>query len=137
VARDCIGTRFPTLAAGERQPRSVPETVWRRFGESAHGRASGASSPLRVEAASELVVDGDDAGDDQSGDGEHALARSASDDESAGDNEGDNGDEDDNDQGDDNHTCSADELVHGAVVQEAELELAHGQAVFESIELGE
>ena len=42
---------------------------------------------------------------------------------------GDNDDEDDNDQGDDNHTCSVDNLVPGAVVQEAEIELEHGQAI--------
>jgi hypothetical protein len=32
---------------------------------------------------------------------------------------------------------SADDLVQGAVVQEAELELEHGEAVFEEIELAE
>ena len=36
---------------------------------------------------------------------------------------------------DDHHACSRDNLVPGAVVQEAELELEHGQAVFEEIEL--
>lgn len=62
----------------------------------------------------------DQGDDDGQGDGsQHAVAKSGS----------------DHGSGDDNHACSVDNLVHGAVVQEAELELEHGQAVFEEIEL--
>ena len=80
---------------------------------------------------------GDDVGDDdqgeevddhQSGDDEQVADKSAADDETGDD-------EDNNDEGDDNHACSVDNLVAGAVVQEADLELEHGQAVFEEIEL--
>jgi hypothetical protein len=86
--------------------------------------------------------DGDDQGDhgdvgdddqgEQAGDEVHAD-KSATGDET-GDDENDNA-EDDNDQGDDNHNCSVDNLVQGVVVQEADLELEDGQAVFEEIEL--
>lgn len=79
---------------------------------------------------------GDDvADDDQSeevgdhqGDDDQVADKSATDDETGDD-------EDNSDEGDDNHVCSVDNLVAGAVVQEAELELEHGQAVFEEIEL--
>ena len=71
---------------------------------------------------------GEDVGDDQSGDSQKVHAKSASDDEPGDDAGDDQGDEDNDDQGDDNHTCSVDNLVRGAVVQEAELELEHGQA---------
>lgn len=71
---------------------------------------------------------GEEAGDDHSGGDEQVADKSAT-----GDETGD--DEDDNDGDDDHHACSADHLVVGAVVQEAELELEHGQAVFEEIEL--
>lgn len=73
---------------------------------------------------------GEEAGDDHSGDGEQVAEKSAADDET-GDAEDDPGEDDDN------HACSVDHLVVGAVVQEAELELEHGQAVFEEIELAE
>lgn len=55
-----------------------------------------------------------------------------------GDEDGDakNGEDGDNQgEGDDNHACSVDNLVPGAVVQEADLELEHGQAIFEEVEL--
>ena len=71
---------------------------------------------------------GEDVGDDQSGDAEGAR-QSGSDDEPGDDDGDDQGDEDNDDQGDDNHACSVDNLVRGAVVQEAELELEHGQAI--------
>ena len=76
---------------------------------------------------------GEEAGDHQSGDDEQVADKSATDDETGDDETGD--DEDNNDEGDDNHACSVDNLVTGAVVQEAGLELEHGQAVFEEIEL--
>ncbi|MGH2964576.1 MAG: hypothetical protein ACRDMH_04215 [Solirubrobacterales bacterium] len=75
---------------------------------------------------------GDDPGE-QAGDDSHADKSATGD--QTGNDENDNDDEDANDQGDDNHACSVDNLVPGAVVQEADLELEHGQAVFEEIEL--
>jgi hypothetical protein len=59
----------------------------------------------------------DDEGDDDSGD-DQAAARS-----------------DDDDEGDDEHNCSVDNLTVGAIVQEAELELEHGSAIWDEIEL--
>ncbi len=87
----------------------------------------GSVSGLVTEGTEVKCDHGDDQGDED-GDGEHAVAKSSSDDE-PGD------DEDPGEEEDDNHACSADNLVTGAVVQEAELELEHGQAVFEEIEL--
>jgi hypothetical protein len=77
----------------------------------------------------------DNVGDDRGSGSEAAHAKSGSDEEPGDDVGDDQGDDEDNDQDDDNHACSADNLVAGAVVQEAELELEHGQAVFEEIEL--
>src|SRR6266540_1503003 len=68
----------------------------------------------------------DDQGDDDQGDN---LAVSAGS-EDPGDDEGDDADEND-----DEVACSTADLVPGAVVQEAELEIDNGQAVFEEIEL--
>ncbi len=76
---------------------------------------------------------GAEAGDDQGGSGEQVADKSATGDEKAGDENGD--DQDDNDEGDDNRACSVTDLVPGAVVQEAELELAQGQAFFDEVEL--
>jgi hypothetical protein len=78
---------------------------------------------------------GEDVGEDQSGDSQKVDAKSASDDEPGDDTGDDQGDEDNDDQGDDSHTCSVDNLVAGAVVQEAEIELEQGQATFEEVEL--
>jgi hypothetical protein len=73
-------------------------------------------------------VDEGDAEDGDDADIEHTGAAL---DEEPGDDEGD-----DDDQGeDDERSCSADHLTEGAVVQEAELELEDGSAVFEEIEL--
>ena len=61
-------------------------------------------------------------------------------DEDDGDSSGPGGDDDSNsgpggdDEGDE-EVCGADELVEGAIVQEAELELEDGKAVWEEIEL--
>jgi hypothetical protein len=78
---------------------------------------------------------GEEAGDDQSGGEEHVADKS--DDETGDVEDNDDQGEDNDDQGDDNHACSVDNLVQGAVVQEADLELEHGQAVFEEIELAQ
>jgi hypothetical protein len=78
---------------------------------------------------------GEEAGDDQSGGEEHVADKS--DDETGDVEDNDDQGEDNDDQGDDNHGCSVDNLVKDAVVQEADLELEHGQAVFEEIELAQ
>jgi len=78
---------------------------------------------------------GEQAGDDQSGGDEQVADKS--DDETGDVEDNDDQGEDNDDQGDDNHGCSVDNLVKDAVVQEADLELEHGQAVFEEIELAQ
>jgi hypothetical protein len=107
------------------------------------GSASGhvtESTEIQCDNGDDQGDQGDDTGDDrgdvsddQGTETVHAQARSASGDE-IGDNENDG---DNNDQGDDNHTCSVQNLVRGAIVQEADLELVGGEAVFESIELAQ
>jgi hypothetical protein len=81
---------------------------------------------------------GDDVGDDVGEGGDHAVAKASGDEPSgdvSDDDQGDDDQGDDNDEQDDEHACSADDLVKDAVVQEADLELEHGDAVFEEIEL--
>jgi hypothetical protein len=82
----------------------------------------------------EEVGDDDEADDDDEAGDDDAAVLSPSDE--ADDDEADE-DEGDDDQGedDDEQACSVDNLTPGAVVQEAELELEHGQAIFEEIEL--
>jgi hypothetical protein len=80
--------------------------------------------------------DGDDdqevGDDDEHGDDAAVLSPSdEADEDEAGEDEGD----DDQGEDDDEQACSADNLTPGAVVQEAELELEDGQAIFEEIEL--
>jgi hypothetical protein len=68
----------------------------------------------------------------------HTSAKDGGTDDDPGDDDpgdDDNGDNDNGDQGDDGHMCSTADLVPGAVVQEASIELSHGDAVFEEIEL--
>jgi hypothetical protein len=99
----------------------------------------GSVSGLVTEGTEVKCDHGDDQGDEDgdhegghhgdTGDGEHAVTKASSEDE-PGDHEGEAED-------DDNHACSADHLVAGAVVQEADLKLGHGEAVFEEIELAE
>src|SRR6266511_3179460 len=87
----------------------------------------GSSISGLVTESTEINCDnGDDQGDDDQGDN---LAVSAGS-EDPGDDEGDDADEND-----DEVACSTADLVPGAVVQEAELEIDNGQAVFEEIEL--
>jgi hypothetical protein len=86
----------------------------------------------------------DETGDDESGDdedehGDDVAALSASDesgdDETGDDESGEGPGDDDQGEDDDEQACSADNLTPGAVVQEAELVLEDGQAIFEEIEL--
>jgi hypothetical protein len=84
--------------------------------------------------------DGDSggSGDDIGEGGDHAVAKASGDGPSGDVGDDDPGDDDqgdDNDEQDDEHACSAADLVKDAVVQEADLELEHGDAVFEEIEL--
>jgi hypothetical protein len=87
--------------------------------------------------------DGDgQGGGDQSGPGggddkaaAHSRAKDGGSDDDSGDDDQGDDDQGDGDQGDDGHTCSTADLVPGAVVQEASLELANGDAVFDEIEL--
>ncbi|MGN6814872.1 MAG: hypothetical protein ACTHK3_02150 [Solirubrobacterales bacterium] len=86
-------------------------------------------------------------GDEQSGDGEGEPGDDNGGEEQAGDDNGGQGEEepgDDNGQeeesGDDNGgagngNCTTADLTPGAVVQEAELKLENGKAVFEEVEL--
>jgi hypothetical protein len=68
---------------------------------------------------------GDEAGDDNSGPSENSGPGS---DNSGPGNGGESDDDEDN-------ACTTAELVPGAVVEEAELRIANGQAVFEEVEL--
>jgi hypothetical protein len=87
----------------------------------------------------EQVEPGDDnggeeeAGDDNGGQGEEEPA-----DDNGGDNSGpgsENSGPGQGDDGDEAGNCTAADLVPGAVVQEAELKVANGQATFEEVEL--
>jgi hypothetical protein len=104
-------------------------------------------------ASSEGSGSGEEAGDDRGG--ETGQAEPGDDNggqEEAGDDNGGQGEEepgDDNggeeagknsgpgmgDDGDEGSTCTTADLVLGAVVQEAELKVANGQATFEEVEL--
>jgi hypothetical protein len=76
---------------------------------------------------------GDDVGDDDRG----SVARDHGDDDGVDEHAGEDGD-DDSEHGDDQHNCSVDNLVEGAVVQEAELSIQPGTGLtFEEIELAE
>src|SRR6266540_2170442 len=88
----------------------------------------GSSISGLVTESTEINCDnGDDQGDeDQDGVG--------GDDDQGDDDQGDD-EGDDADENDDEVACSTADLVPGAVVQEAELEIDNGQAVFEEIEL--
>jgi hypothetical protein len=81
----------------------------------------------------------DESGDDEDEHGDDVAALSASDesgdDETGDDESGEGPGDDDQGEDDDEQACSADNLTPGAVVQEAELELEDGQAIFEEIEL--
>lgn len=92
--------------------------------------------------------DGVEAGDDEGGDGEAEPGDDNGGEEEAGDDNGGNGEEepgDDNggEEADDDNSgpgseggnCTTADLTIGAVVQEAELKIAGGQATFEKVEL--
>lgn len=70
----------------------------------------------------------DESGDDESGDDEDSGSDSE-------DSESSSDGEDEGEHGDHDHLCTTAELVPGAVVEEAELKLENGKAVFEEVEL--
>jgi hypothetical protein len=57
--------------------------------------------------------------------------------EEPGDDHGDHGEESGDDHGGTGANCTTSDLIPGAVVEEAELELEHGVATFEEVELAE
>jgi hypothetical protein len=100
---------------------------------SSEGSGSGEIEPGDDNGGEGEVEPGDDnggqeeAGDDSGGRGEEEPG-----DDSGGDNSGPGrGDDEQGDGG----TCTTADLVSGAVVQEAELKVANGQATFEEVEL--
>jgi hypothetical protein len=79
-------------------------------------------------------VECDTEGDDDSGSEDHDE-RSLRDEDDEGDDEGDDSEGKHGDSESDSESCPAGALKDGAVVQEAELKLGNGKAVFEEIEL--
>ncbi len=97
---------------------------------SSDGSGSGEAEPGddnggETEVGDDNGEDGEEVGDDNGGEGEQG------DNSGPGENSG-SGDENDG-QGD--RLCTTAELVPGAVVEEAELELENGQAIFHEVEL--
>jgi hypothetical protein len=98
----------------------------------------GGSITGQVTSATEIECDtgGDDDGEGGDDDDQASKSSLRSGDEH-GDDDGEQGD--DNEQGDDHESddeaCPAGALKEGAIVQEAELKLSNGSAVFEKIEL--
>jgi Bacterial TSP3 repeat len=101
----------------------------------------GGSISGKVTPDTEIQCDsGDDnanQGDHEGDDGQHSDRAVFRDDQGDQGDQGENdqGDDDQGDQGDDHVACPAGALAPGAIVQEAELELTNGSAVFVDIEL--
>ena len=90
---------------------------------SSEGSGSGETEP-----GDDNGDDGEEVGDDNGGEGEHGDDNSGPGSENSGPGH----------DGDDNHgdrLCTTAELVPGAVVEEAELKVENGQAVFHEVEL--
>jgi hypothetical protein len=107
---------------------------------SSDGSGSGEAEPGDDNGGEGEVEPGDDnggqeeAGDDNGGQGEEEPG----DDNGGDDNSGpgsENSGPGQGDDGDEGSTCTTADLVPGAVVQEAELKVANGQATFEEVEL--
>jgi hypothetical protein len=95
--------------------------------EDHHSLASASSSgPGSGEDESGDDDSGDEAGDDNSGPSDNSGPGG----ENSGPSRGDENDDEDEDR-----ACTVAELVPGAVVEEAELKVAGGQAIFEEVEL--
>jgi hypothetical protein len=80
---------------------------------------------------------GDNSGPGGGGDDKSSATSTSSDDGPGDDDSGGDNSGDDDDQGDDGSQCSTADLVEGATVQEAELKLVNGDAVFTDVELSE
>jgi hypothetical protein len=95
-----------------------------------HGDDSGATASHDGNSGPGSEGDDDSEGDDNGDGADDPAGHDAGDDHGdhaeAGDDHGDHGD---------NATCTTDALVEGAVVDEADLELSDGKAVFREIEL--
>jgi hypothetical protein len=89
--------------------------------EDSSGPGSGDEEPAEEEPGDDH---GEEADDDHGEENEHE-------DDNSGPGSDDSGENDDQQD----HACSADHLVEGAVVEEAELKLENGQAIFEEVEL--
>ncbi|HEX6781726.1 MAG TPA: hypothetical protein VF125_06810 [Solirubrobacterales bacterium] len=95
-------------------------------GESSDSVEPGDDEGAEEESGDDHGEDGDEAGDDHDGEGEHGDDNSGpSDNSGSGDESDDHGD----------HLCTTAELVPGAVVEEAELKIENGQAIFDEVEL--
>lgn len=104
-------------------------------GESGEGSSGeGEEEPGEDESGSDEESGDDESGDEESGSDEDSDSDSEGSESSDGEGEGEQGD-DDGEHGDDDHLCTTAELVPGAVVEEAELKLENGKAVFEEVEL--
>lgn len=85
----------------------------------------------------------EEAGDDRGGEGEEEPGDDRGGEEAGEDHDGDNsgpgsensGPGEQGDDGDEGSSCTTADLTPGAVVQEAELKVANGQATFEEVEL--
>lgn len=104
-----------------------------------NGSSASASSEGSDEGESETSGE-EEPGDDDSGSGEESGDDESGDDESSsGEDDGEDSesghDGEDGENGDDDRLCTTAELVPGAVVEEAELKLENGKAVFEEVEL--
>lgn len=102
---------------------------------SGSGEESGEDSGNEEEAGDDGGDHGEEAGDDSGGNEEESGDHSGGNEEESAEGHGDHGEEsgDDNEGG--SQTCTTADLVPGAVVQEAQLQLTNGQAIFEEVEL--
>jgi len=82
------------------------------------------------------VEPGDDNGGEEAGDNNGGVGEEEPGDDNGGDNSGDNSGPGGDDQGEAGN-CTAADLVPGAVVEEAELEVENGQATFDEVELAD
>lgn len=111
---------------------------------SSEGSGSGEAEPGDDHGGEGEVEPGDDnggqgeAGDDNGGQGEEEPSDDHGGEQAGGDNSGPgsmNSGPGRGDDGDEAGNCTTADLVTGAVVQEAELKVANGQATFEEVEL--
>lgn len=98
------------------------------------------SGPSENSGPGSLDDDDEDGEDADEGDDDSSGPSDSSDDEDEDDaadetDDGDDGDEADEDELDDERACSTSNLTPGAVVQEAELEIDGGGAVWDEVEL--